>query len=140
MSAVKKVGRASGYNEEFAALVCEEISGGASLRSICRRENMPSQNSVFSWLRRFPEFASQYTRACQARADAMAEEIIDIADDGSNDTYANEDGDVQINTDVIQRSKLRVEIRKWIMARMSQEVWGRARTSRPRWRRNQSRD
>lgn len=46
---------------------------------------MPSKTTVFSWLRIHPEFLDQYTRAKKESADAMAEDIMDISDDGHND-------------------------------------------------------
>lgn len=83
---------------------------------------MPAISSVFKWFREHPEFTEQYARAKQESADAMAEEILDIADDGTNDwmTRSTRDGtEYEVpNHEVVQRSKLRVDTRKWLMAKM----------------------
>jgi hypothetical protein len=58
----------------------------------------------------------------------MADEILDIADDGSNDymaiTRKDESEAWQLNGEHIQRSRLRVDTRKWLMAKMKPKVYG----------------
>jgi len=116
--------RPSEYSEEIAALILGRIAEGESVRAICRDENMPAASTVFLWLQRHSAFSEQYARATAARADAFAEEIIEISDDGRNDTYEDDEGREHVNTDVIQRSRLRVDTRKWLMARMAPKKYG----------------
>ncbi|TPJ76872.1 hypothetical protein FJ422_29635 [Mesorhizobium sp. B2-6-3] len=118
----------SEYTEETAGRICAEIASGRSLRSICQDEDMPAASTVFLWLSKFPSFSEQYTRAREAQAEAMAEDILAIADDGTSDytKKANADGttgDV-LNSEHIQRSRLRVDSRKWLMAKMSPKKYG----------------
>ena len=54
----------------------------------------------------------------------MAEEILAIADDGINDTYVDDDGRPRVDNDVIQRSRLRVDTRKWLMSKMAPKRFG----------------
>jgi hypothetical protein len=75
------------------------------------------------WLQANEGFRDNYVRARDAQADYLAEEIIQIADDGLNDTYATEDGDA-VNHDVIARSRLRVDARKWYAGRMAPKKYG----------------
>jgi hypothetical protein len=49
---------------------------------------MPCVATVFNWLRLHAEFLEQYTRAREEQADALAEDMLDIADDGTNDWMA----------------------------------------------------
>jgi hypothetical protein len=70
------------------------------------------------------EFSDQYARAREAQADSWADDIIQISDDGENDTYKDEDGHERTNQDVIARSRLRVDTRKWLMARMAPKKYG----------------
>jgi hypothetical protein len=100
------------------------MAKGESVRSICRDEDMPASSSVFLWLQKHPEFTEQYARAAAARADAFAEEIIEISDDGRNDFAEDGDGHETTNHDVIARSRLRVDTRKWLMARMAPKKYG----------------
>ena len=116
--------RPSDYNPEITALICARMSEGESVRSICRDEAMPDKATVFRWLALHAEFRDQYARALDARTDAMAEEILEIADDGTNDTVTDNDGHTITNHDAIARSRLRVDARKWLMARMSPKKYG----------------
>lgn len=68
-------------------------------------------------------FAAQYTRARAVGYERLAEEILDISDDGRNDTYMTESGEAT-NHDVIARSRLRVDSRKWMLSKMLPKVYG----------------
>ena len=118
------MGRPSDYSPELAVLICTRMGEGESLRSICRDDAMPSLSTVFRWLAADKEFQDQYARAMDARATLLAEEILEIADDGRNDTYRDEDGHEAVNHDVIARSRLRVDSRKWLAARMAPKKYG----------------
>lgn len=118
------MGRPSDYSPELVVLICTRMGEGESLRSICRDENMPAMSTVFRWLGQHREFQEQYARAMDARATLLAEEILEISDDGRNDTYKDEDGNEATNHDVIARSRLRVDSRKWLAARMSPKKYG----------------
>jgi hypothetical protein len=115
------------YSPEMAEKFCAEIIEGHSLRTICRMEGMPSKPTIMRWLRKHQEFKEIYDRACIERAEAYAEEIIEIADDGSNDWMESNDPDNpgwRFNGEHVQRSKLRLEARKWICAKMKPKKYG----------------
>ena len=112
------------YSEEMATRICEELSAGHSLRKICAKEGMPDKATVFRWLAANEAFRDQYARAREFQADAMLEEIIEISDDGSNDTYLDEEGNTRTEQDVIARSRLRVDARKWAMSKMAPKKYG----------------
>lgn len=121
------MGRPSKHTPELAAEICRRLADGESLRSICRDEAMPSKEAVRCWCRDNPEFLVQYVRAREDQADTLVEEILEIADDGSNDTYTVEkDGrEVEVvNYDHIQRSKLRVDARKWAASKLAPKKYG----------------
>lgn len=71
-----------------------------------------------------PEFSEQYARAREAQADKLAEEALQIADDGRSDTYLDAEGNERTDTEVIQRSKLRVDTRKWLASKMAPKKYG----------------
>lgn len=125
----KPIGRPSGYTQELADRICELLACGQSMRTVCKDEQLPSMQTVFSWLRKFPEFLEQYTRAKQEAADALVEEMIDICDDGTNDWMEvfDKDGECigyKVNGEHVQRSRLRVETRKWIAAKLKPKLYG----------------
>src|SRR3546814_14892486 len=80
------------FTQEAADRICDELSAGRSLRSICLDGDMPSQSTVFRWLRdeAHEEFRQQYARARDNQADTHADEILGMADDGSN-AYRSEE-------------------------------------------------
>lgn len=112
------------YDPDMASCICVEIASGRSLRDICSKEGMPDKATVFRWLAAHEDFRDQYARAREAQADAMLEDILEIADDGKNDTYLDEEGNARTNQDVIARSRLRVEARKWAMSKMAPKKYG----------------
>src|SRR3546814_4173198 len=63
----------------------------------------------------------QYARARDNQADTLADEILDIADDGSND-YVGEDE--KYNGDAVARSRLRVDARKWLAGKLAPKKYG----------------
>lgn len=120
----RPVGRPTTFAQEIADQICERIACGESLRKICEGEDMPGLSTVFRWLYANEAFRDQYTRAREAQQEYLALEILEIADDGSNDTYIDEEGKPRVDHDVIQRSRLRVDTRKWIMSKLAPKKYG----------------
>jgi hypothetical protein len=123
------LGRPSEYTQELADEICAHLSTGESLRTVCRSESMPCTSTIFNWFRKYPDFLEQYARAKAESADAMAEEILDIADDGSNDWMEkhNADGEKtgwQVNGEHIQRSRVRIDTRKWLASKLKPKKYG----------------
>ena len=108
-----KDGRPTIFTQEIADKLCAALADGDSMRTVCKPDDMPCKTTVFMWLRTKEDFLNQYTRAKQESADALTDEMLDIADDGTNDYMTGKDGQEVLNTDHIQRSKLRIETRKW---------------------------
>lgn len=121
-------GRPSDYSSEIAEHICKSLMEGRSLRSVCSEEGMPQVSTVFLWLHRHKEFMEQYAHAREVQAEAMADEMNDIADDGSNDWMDRElkNGDtIRVpDHEHINRSRLRVDTRKWIAARLLPKKFG----------------
>lgn len=122
---VKTRGRPSDYSEYTAGILCARIVEGESLKKICRDEDMPGVVTVFQWLRRHTDFAHQYALAMEQRAETHVEEMFEIADDVSNDTIEDpETGKLRANSEWINRSRLRVDVRKWHAGRMKPKKYG----------------
>lgn len=99
------------------------IAIGEPVRKACDVAGISAQQLY----RRMPadkDIAERYARAKEAALDAMADDILAIADDGKNDTYTDDDGNERTRSDVIARSKLRVDARKWIMSKLAPKKWG----------------
>lgn len=121
------------YTQEMADLICEGLAEGNSLRTVCKADHMPSLSTVFKWLREQEVFSHQYARAKEEAADALFDDIQDIADDGTNDWMEkqNQEGENigwQVNGECLQRSRLRVDTRKWMMSKMKPKKYGDRQT------------
>jgi len=122
----RKVGRPSLYTEALATEICRRLAEGESLRAICADKAMPAISTVMGWLfdGNHDEFLEQYARAREAQAEIRADEIVDIADDDTNDFTADKEGKLVANSEHIQRSRLRVDARKWIAAKLLPKRYG----------------
>lgn len=97
------------YSEAVADEICERLSNGESLLSICKDGHMPDQGSVYRWIAKYEEFATKYVRAREAQAEFLVDELVAIADNLEED---------------VQRSKLRLETRRWIAEKLRPKKYG----------------
>lgn len=116
--------RSSEFTQEIADLICEKLVTGLSLRKICLDDEMPHIATVFKWLAAHKLFDEQYARAREMQAETLADEIVDIADESSRDTYIDDDGNERTDQDVIARSRLRVDARKWVASKLLPKKYG----------------
>jgi hypothetical protein len=121
--AIKK-GRPLSYAVALADEICERIANGESLRAICQADYMPNKSTVFHWLQQIDDFRDRYEKARESQADSLVDDILSIADNGENDTYIDEQGNKRVDTDCIARSRLRVDARKWIAAKLRPIKYG----------------
>lgn len=117
-------GRPTSFTPELGDFICAEISTShKSLRTICKPDNMPCVQTVLNWLRTNDDFLAQYTRAKEEQADMLVEETLEIADDSTNDTIEGQYGPME-NKEWVNRSKLRVDTRKWIASKLKPKKYG----------------
>ena len=105
-----KGGRPTICNDRLIDEVCQRLSQGISMRTVCLDDDMPSMNTIWRWLRENDKFKERYTAAKQESADAMIEDILSIADQDDDSESTN-------------RSRLRVDTRKWIAAKLRPEKY-----------------
>jgi hypothetical protein len=115
------MGRKLTLTPELAATICGELAEGKTLREVCRAEGMPPESTVRRWVvDDVNGFAAQYARA--------RDELLEISDDGTNDWMRRqgEDGSDawQANGEHLQRSRLRVDTRKWLLSKALPKVYG----------------
>jgi hypothetical protein len=95
------------------------------LNKICLAEDMPSKFTVNLWRYRYPEFSTQYALAKLVQADLLAEECLEISDDNSNDNRIDPVTGFEVcNTEFIARSRLRIDTRKWLAAKLLPKQYG----------------
>lgn len=113
------------YSREIGQKICEQLADGRSLRSICADQGMPGRTAVFRWLATDDDFRTLYVRARQMQADTLFDEALEIADDATNDWMQSKSKPGQVvNRENINRSKLRIDTRKWMVAKLSPKKYG----------------
>lgn len=126
----KQAGRPTLYTEELAALICERVATSTfGLARLCAiHDDLPDKTTVNLWRYKYPEFSTQYAQAKLKQADLLAEEMLDIADDGTNDWMESfgEDGEIgyRLNGEHVQRSRLRIDTRKFLAAKLLPKQYG----------------
>jgi len=119
------------YNDALARKICEKIMHKQSLKEICKDPRYPNLSTVIRWLAK-PEltaFREMYYYARRVAAELYVDEIFEIADDGSNDWKPRHDKDGGLidyvpDQEAIQRSRVRIDARKWYAARMVPKIYG----------------
>ena len=121
-------GRPTKYTKKIADEIWSQIIIGRSLRTICASDSMPCVATVFNWFQEKTGFLEQYRDAKESQIDALGEELLDIADDSANDYMDKERPDGSkyeaLNAENINRSRLRVHTRQWLMERLRPKVYG----------------
>jgi hypothetical protein len=129
----KRMGAPTYYQQENITAILDAIAAGDSLTKACQQLGIPWK-TVWNWRTRHPDFRAAYERAVQERAHAQAEQVLDIADDDTNDVIerVSPKGKEQVvmNTAAIQRARLKIQARQWSMAKALPDRYGDLKTIR----------
>lgn len=104
----KQMARPSIFTEDLAAEICKRLSSGQSLRKICSENDMPNISTVMDWLQRNETFSAQYTRAREAQAETLADQIVDLVDEEDDPAKA----------------RVRMDARKWFASKVAPKKYG----------------
>jgi hypothetical protein len=101
-------------------ILCEQISEGKSLSSALKTsEGMPSYQLVMLTLRNNPEFRTMYEKAVESRADRLAEEIIELADQEMPEGLEG-----PMASAWVQQKRMQVDARKWVASKLKPKTYG----------------
>ena len=124
----KAIGRPTTFSQETALAICERIAQGETLSQVCASPGMPSRATVYRWQEADEDFRATYRRARELQMESWGDEIVDIADDTTLDTVTRVTPQGReyetVDHENIQRSKLRVNTRQWLMARLNPRLYG----------------
>ncbi|MBP2564522.1 hypothetical protein CFBP5875_04625 [Agrobacterium pusense] len=140
-------GRPTDYSDELADAICERIITGLSVRKIGDMDDMPCEDTIYTWLSKYEYFSEKYEKACQHRTTKFMEECVDLADtlpDGV--MFLGLDGRlyerievlqltvqeraeaclvaIGLTTELINKRKLQIDTRLKAAARMHRSKWG----------------
>lgn len=138
----KTMGRPTLYSEQTAELVCQLVASGWKMRDFdvaarrlredefepeeCERiaAALPSRATIQRWMGAQPDFRARFARALRAYLEgAGVQEALDIADDGRQDFLFTPKG-MLFDAEHVQRSKLRLGFRQWLLERLAAETYG----------------
>lgn len=126
---VRPRGRPTVFSQKVADEICKRLARGETLKAICRDPKMPPDTTVRTWLLnpKRKEFYVQYTKARDIGLEVMAEDLLEISDDGSNDWMESNDPEnpgYKFNGEHYQRSRLRVYTRQWYLSKLAPKRYG----------------
>lgn len=104
-------------------IIFQKIEDGSSLRKALIEVKLPAV-TFYEWIDNDEPKAKQYARACEARAETIVDEILDLADTMNADMYLDDNGNAQLDGAAIQRSKLQVDTRKWLVGKLNPKKYG----------------
>lgn len=99
---------ASTFSRELFDRICERMADGESLRAICKGKDMPNKRTVMRWIENDEALQLQYSQAQTLRAEHYFDEIVDIADSKADP----------------QKTRVQIDARKWVLARMNPKKYG----------------
>lgn len=112
--------------EEIARSIATSSLG---IKKLCAaNKHWPCHQTIFEWRIKVPEFGALYTEAKRHQIEFLIDEVLDIADDASHDTIIKTSSTgfeyESCNTEWMNRSRLRIETRKWLAAKLAPRVYG----------------
>ena len=118
------------YSRKIGDRICTLLSEGKSYREIQRTTDdpvvslFPSRETLNRWLVECPSFCAQYLQSKSLGISHLVDETLEIAKDGTGDTWVDEKGQVRQNNDVVARSRLRVDTIKWYASKLAPKLYG----------------
>jgi hypothetical protein len=109
------------YSKDFE-YICMEIERGAAVRNAVKA--FMSNQKFYELIDQNKELAKRYARACETRAESIFEDILDIADESNADLVVNEKMQLTIVGEAVQRSKLKIDARKWMLSKLDPKKYG----------------
>lgn len=118
------MGRPETYSQEKVDAILERVAGHESLRAICADVGVPISTFLL-WVSERPELAEQYAKQKRTQAEALALEIVQIADEAEVVAqYQGETVVLDLSPTAIARNRLRVDARKWVASKLLPKVYG----------------
>lgn len=108
--------------------ICEEIANSdKSLWEICDEiEGVPTARTIARWIADDETICQKYARAKELQADFMAGQIRAIADECrlGVKTVKKESGTETTTGDMVDRSRLQIDARKWLASKLAPKKYG----------------
>ena len=110
--------RTSEEKQEIAQLVLTGMQCGLSAFKACQAANVP-HSTFLMWVRDDAELANSYAHAREDLIERMANEVMELSD---KDVEISPDG--KKDWAAIQKHKLQVDTRKWLLSKLAPKKYG----------------
>jgi hypothetical protein len=98
------------YSKKVTRAICKRIARGDVWYRIANTDGLPSYDSLYTWLRKYPDFAADYAQAREMAADLRADKVLMVAEEATAET--------------VQRDRLRVGALQWHAGKASPRKYG----------------
>jgi hypothetical protein len=118
---MSKMGRPKVYPDDSPIwqYLIDRITAGRSLSSVLREDDMPVLQTVQLKMERDEQYRAKYDKAVQDRADRLADEIMDLADETMPEHLQGPGASAWV-----QQKRLQVDARKWIASKLKPRTYG----------------
>jgi predicted DNA-binding protein YlxM (UPF0122 family) len=106
--------------------ICELTADGWSMRRIAEEIGV-SWATMVEYVKTDKAWVEQYTRAREAQADKMVEDLLELADRcrlGKKVTNKGDGTTETVTADMVERSRLQIDARKWLAGKMAPKRYG----------------
>ena len=94
--------------------IVQRLASGELLKNILNDERMPSYMTVHREEERDPDFGADMRIARRVCASVLVDEVLEISDDAAQDVKP----DGSVNYELVARSKMRADNRKWVASKL----------------------
>jgi hypothetical protein len=124
-----KRGRPTKYTPKIGRAIAHDWTMGETRDQISDKYAIP-YDTLLNWERTFPDFQQAMDRAREQKAHRFADQVIEIADDKTQDyvEFETKAGSKrrEPNHELVQRSRLRTDVRLKLMAMWAPKIYGQA--------------
>ena len=118
------MGRPSTFTDEIFETICRQLADGKTLLQICRDPEMPNRETVRRWIGNDDVRRRLYDQARRDGTDSLADDLVELGWDTSNDTLINENGTPVANHDWLGRVRIKSEIIRFLLAKLNPRRYG----------------
>lgn len=118
-----QLGRPTLYTEKLAEEICDVVSSSnEGLSSLCKaRSHWPDRTNIYVWLRKYPDFRSNYTQAKKEQTHAYVDEVYEMMHEDHH--YVDDNGNIRIDSAML---RLKLDHMKWHCGKLNAHVYGKA--------------
>lgn len=127
------------FTHALADKICDQLAQGISLNKICKQGDMPCRQTIYSWIYHNTGevrgddgqiiregFLDKYTRARNIGLDVMADNMLEMGEDGFTDAIHPETGERMkvLSKESVMLAKIRADNTKWYLSKIAPKKYG----------------